>query len=138
MNLGSRYVSGGCGCGGGNNTKQTTTCDTRQIQSISRVGDKVLVTFDDCTFMTALDTVLDGVSLWGADNTGNTGNTGNTDVSPTPPSGGNNVIMSLGGEVIDAAAQGGQGTQGGGKAPDQTNPAYPPEDGHEPEIEDSD
>lgn len=97
MNLGSRYLSGGCGCGGSTPQHPTTPCDTRKIQSISRVGDKVLVTFDDCTFMTALDTVLDTVSLWGASN---------NSVSPTPPAGNSNVIMSLGGKVIDADATG--------------------------------
>lgn len=105
MNLGSRYLSGGCGCGD-SNARHTSHCDNRKIKSISRIGDDVLVTFNDCTFMTAPSTVVDAASMCGDRGTGNTDNNGGT---PAPdnngtPSGGNNVIMSLGGEIIDSAA----------------------------------
>lgn len=60
MKLGSRYKSGSVGtCGACQNEAVVNVCDRRQIKSIVKAGDKVLVVLDDCTYLEADFTVVD-------------------------------------------------------------------------------
>lgn len=58
MKLGSRLKSGSstCGC---NTAPSSSPCDRRQIKSITKSGDKVLVVLDDCTYLEADFDVVD-------------------------------------------------------------------------------
>lgn len=125
MNLGYKTTHTGttsCGCG----NKGGSVCDPRNVKSISRVGENVIIAFDDCTYIAAPITVLDTASLCGSSNTGETPTPSNPD-NGNVQTGDNNVIMSLGGEIIDSAAQ------GGSKPPTSTE--QPQADGHEYDIE---
>lgn len=63
MNLGYKTThtssDNGCGCKnqGGN------VCDTRKVKSISRVGSKAIIAFDDCTYIAAPFDVVDMPSV---------------------------------------------------------------------------
>lgn len=66
MRLGSRLSKGcNCGCEHGGGAKPTVSCDPRNVKSISKVGSRVIVTFDDCTYVEAPASVVDVKSFCG-------------------------------------------------------------------------
>lgn len=69
MNLGSRRLGAGCStCGGGVN-HPTNQCDERNVVSISKAGDSLIIALDDCTFFKADMSVLDAC-VCGGEGTG--------------------------------------------------------------------
>lgn len=75
MNLKQRVAfNNGCGCG--KTQERGSACDTRKVKSIARVGDDVIIAFDDCTYIAAPYEVVNTVSMCGvvvappADNNG--------------------------------------------------------------------
>lgn len=93
MNLGSRYVSGGCGCGGSAPQRPTVSCDTRTIKSIHQSGDQVYVVYDDCTVVVAPISVVDKASFGKKTNHEPTAPTGDVNDDHEP-------LYSLGGQVV--------------------------------------
>lgn len=64
MNLKQRVAfNNGCGCN--NAQSSVNVCDTRKVKSISRVGDEVIIAFDDCTYIAAPYEVVNTVSMCG-------------------------------------------------------------------------
>lgn len=58
MNLGYKttHVGPSCGCSG---SSGGSSCDHRKVKSVSRVGDNVIIAFDDCTYISAPFSVVD-------------------------------------------------------------------------------
>lgn len=93
MNLGYKttHVGSSCGCSG---SSGGSSCDPRKVKSVSRVGDNVIIAFDDCTYISAPFSVVDLTGF--CKNTGDSAPTDNA----SSQSDNHEPLYSLGGIVV--------------------------------------
>lgn len=97
MNLKQR-VSFNNGCGCGKTQERGSACDTRKVKSIARVGDDVIIAFDDCTYISAPYEVVNTVSMCGGSATPPTEDNGSAERSHSTE--GHVPVYTIGGEQI--------------------------------------